>query len=67
MANGQWPRRGVAASNMFPLGTRLFVRGIGVLTVLDRIGCCSQLDVYLPTEAMCREFGRRQVHVTVLP
>lgn len=65
-ASGIWPRPGVAASNMFPLGTRLLVEGIGEVIVEDRIGWGSQLDIYMRTEHECIQFGRRRLHVTVI-
>lgn len=54
--------------SVIPLGTRLFVEGYGfgiandtgALIVGDRI------DVWLPSEKKCLEWGRRRVKVTVL-
>lgn len=65
-ASGLWPRRGLAASNLFPLGTVLDVEGFGRVVVEDRIGCCSQLDIFFPTERECVRFGRRQLQVEVV-
>ena len=68
-ASGVWPRRGMAAtlSRRIPFGTRLRVPGIGLVTVTDRIGHGSDLDIYLGgsgCEQLARNFGRR--HLTVV-
>lgn len=69
-ASGKWPRRGMAASNKHPIGTRLRVPGIGVVTVEDRIGHGTELDLYMG-RAGCHDratdFGRRHLRVEVLP
>jgi 3D (Asp-Asp-Asp) domain-containing protein len=65
-ASGIWPRKGIAASDLFPLGTLLDIEGVGRVVVEDRVGCCTQLDIYLPTERECIEFGRRRLHVEVV-
>lgn len=67
MANGQWPYVGAAAGNRWPLGTRLRVPGVGVVTVTDRIGCCSSLDLFMSSGAQCARWGRRRLLVEVLP
>lgn len=69
-ASGSYPRVGDAASNMFPFGTRLSVPGHGVVTVRDRIGHSSDLDLYMGCgDAAYRRavtFGRRTLTVSVL-
>lgn len=65
-ASGVWPAKGQAASNQFPFGTQLRVPGIGVVTVTDRIGAHSELDIYMTSEGACRRFGRRTLRVEVL-
>lgn len=65
-ASGKWPRVGMAASNRHPFGTRLRVQGVGVVTVEDRIGHGSSLDIYGPSEQFCRHFGRQQLRVQVI-
>ena len=65
-ASGKWPRVGMAASNRYPFGTHLRVEGIGVVTVEDRIGWGSSLDLFGPSEAYCRSFGRRHLRVEVV-
>lgn len=53
----------MAAGNRWPLGTRLLVEGIGVITVEDRIGWGSDLDIFRTSESECRQFGRRNLRV----
>jgi 3D (Asp-Asp-Asp) domain-containing protein len=69
-ASGSWPRVGDAASNDHPFGTRLYVEGFGVVTVRDRIGHSSELDVYMGCGAQARRaalnFGRRSLKVSVV-
>lgn len=64
-ASGVWPRVGMAASNLFPLGTLLDVEGVGRVVVEDRTGGV-QLDIYMASERECVEFGRRRLHVQVV-
>lgn len=69
-ASGVYPQRGMAASNLFPFGQRLRVPGIGIVTVTDRIGYGSQLDIYMGgpgCEQRALAFGRRSLLVEVLP
>jgi LysM repeat protein len=62
-ASGKVPAVGMAASNTLPFGT--VVRTSSGLSVVieDRIGCCSDLDIFLPTTAEARRFGRQQLTV----
>lgn len=63
-ASGVWPEPGMVATlQPIPFGTRLRLAGIGVYTVTDRIGWGSDVDVYFPSCADARAFGRH--HVTV--
>lgn len=62
-ASGVWPREGMAASNAHPFGARLGVPGWGVVTITDRIGWGSQLDLFMTSRAACLQFGRRLLHV----
>lgn len=67
-ASGVWPQMGMAAGP-WPFGTRLHVEGVGVVTVTDRYGWGTELDVYLGREGCqerAREFGRRHLRVEVL-
>lgn len=68
-ASGAWPRVGMAAGNRWPFGTRLNVETVGVVTITDRIGHGSELDIYLGRdgcERRARAFGRRHLRVEVL-
>ena len=71
-ASGAWPRIGMAATldRSIPFGTRLSVPGVGVVTVTDRIGHGSDLDLYLGTGTACenaaRAWGRRRLTVEVV-
>lgn len=56
----------MAAGNRWPLGTRLRVQGIGIVTVTDRIGWGSDLDLFYSQRQACIRFGRRSLLVTEL-
>ena len=43
MANGEYPSVGAVACNLVPLGTKIYIEGLGYYTVKDRIGGGSQL------------------------
>jgi LysM repeat protein len=62
-ASGKAPARGMAASNTLPFGTVVRTStGLSVV-VEDRIGCCSDLDIFMPTVAEARRFGRQQLTI----
>lgn len=65
-ASGVWPRAGMAAGNRWPFGTRLRVQGVGVVTITDRIGHGSELDLFMTSLHACRQFGRRHLAVEVV-
>lgn len=69
-ASGTWPAVGTAAVDpeVIPLGTRLWIEGYGEAVALDTGGLVKGdiIDVYLPTEAECWQWGRRQVEVRIL-
>lgn len=65
-ASGVWPRVGMAASNLYPLGTRLYVPGWGAVTVIDRVGAHSDLDLFAPSCAAAVRWGRRAKEVSEL-
>ncbi len=69
-ATGSWPSRGTVAVDpqVIPLGTRLWIEGYGEAVALDTGGAVkgNVIDVYLPTEAECWQWGRRQVEVRVI-
>lgn len=65
-ASGQWPRVGIAAGNIWPIGTVLDVQGVGQVVIEDRIGHGSQLDIHMGRDgcdARADQFGRRQLRV----
>lgn len=67
MADGSHVRWGSAASNRHPFGTRLRLlggvrfRGRRTFVVRDRIGYGSDLDLWSPSCAASRQWGRRTV------
>lgn len=66
-ANGQ-SHMGTAAGNRWPLGTRLHVASVGDVTITDRIGWGSDLDLYFGRsgcEQRAVQFGRRTLKVRV--
>lgn len=70
-AAGYWPTVGTAAANAYPLGTRLWVEGVGVVTVEDRSAPgATDVDVYGGSDAGCESravaFGRRYLRVAVV-
>jgi 3D (Asp-Asp-Asp) domain-containing protein len=69
-ASGTWPAVGTAAVDpeVIPLGTRLWIEGYGPAVALDTGGLVKGniIDVYLPTEDECWQWGRRQVEVRVI-
>ena len=69
-ASGTWPAIGTVATDpeVIPLGTRLCIEGYGEAVALDTGGAVkgNVIDVYLPTEAECWQWGRRQVEVRIL-
>jgi 3D (Asp-Asp-Asp) domain-containing protein len=68
--SGTWPTVGTAAVDpeVIPLGTRLWIEGYGEAVALDTGGAVkgNVIDVYLPTEDQCWQWGRRQVEVRIL-
>lgn len=65
-ASGLVPRVGMAAGNHWPFGTRIFVPGYGVVTIEDRIGHDSDLDLFMASCSQTVQWGRRQLNVRVL-
>ncbi len=61
-ASGKWPVAYVTcAADHLPFGTRITTPDGRVWTVHDRFGggYSDRLDIFLPTEAACWQFGRR--------
>lgn len=70
MADGAQTHIGAVANNMWPLGTRLEILtgedAGAVVTVEDRIGYGSQLDVFNPSCQWSIDYGRELVQVIAL-
>lgn len=62
-ASGKLPERGMAASNTLPFGTRVRLSNGLTVVIEDRIGCCSDLDLFMPTVAEARRFGRQRLRI----
>ena len=69
-ASGTWPAVGTVAVDpqVIPLGSRLYVEGYGEAVAEDTGGLVKGniIDIYLPTEDQCWQWGRRQVEVRVM-
>lgn len=72
-ANGNWPSEGyTVACNSLPLGTKVFIEGIGVRVVEDRGATWhadNWMDLYLGDPSACEQFGvqNRNVYVISYP
>lgn len=56
--DGSHAYAGSCASNDFPLGSYVYVEGVGTLYVNDRMGHDGVIDVYLGDYGVCRCSGR---------
>ena len=67
-ANGEYPVEGYSvASNYYPIGTRLYIEGVGERVVTDTGGMSSGvIDLYLGDEETCIQFGRQSANVYVI-
>lgn len=67
-ASGVWPAFGMAAADHLPFGTKVTLPDGRVLTITDRFGggFTDKLDIFLPTEAECWQFGRRWLKCKVM-
>lgn len=65
MANGEYPYEGCVASWDFPLGTVLYIDGLGTYVVKDRCPTSGVVDIYMDSYNACIQFGRqyRMVYV----
>ena len=55
------------ASNYFPIGTRLYIEGVGERVVEDTGGMSNNVvDIYLGDAGECIQFGRRNANVYVI-
>ena len=74
MADGTHARRGVAAADpaVLPIGSRILVKGAGAYSgyyIVKDTGNAihgQRLDLFIPTIAAARKFGRRVVTVRLL-
>jgi len=68
MANGQNVHLGAIAADprVLPLGTVVFIEGLGTYTVKDTGGAIkgNRIDIWMPTKAMT--FGRRTVKLKIV-
>lgn len=67
-ANGNYPTVGyTCASNYYPLGTRLWIEGIGERVVEDTGGMgMNVVDIYMEDEETCIQFGVQEAQITVI-
>lgn len=67
-ANGNYPTVGyTCASNYYPLGTRLWIEGIGEQVVEDTGGMgMNVVDIYMGDEETCIQFGVQEAQITVI-
>lgn len=67
-ANGNYPTVGyTCASNYYPLGTRLWIDGIGERVVEDTGGMgMNVVDIYMGDEETCIQFGVQEAQITVI-
>ena len=67
-ANGEYPIPGyTVASNWFPIGTRLYIEGIGERVVTDTGGMSNNvIDIYMGDPESCWQFGRQTAEVYVI-
>ncbi len=70
MANGQTVHSGAVAADprVLPLGTVIYIEGMGTYTVKDIGGGIkgNKLDIWMPSTASCLKFGRRTVKVRII-
>lgn len=67
-ANGNYPTVGyTCASNWFPIGTRLYIEGIGERVVEDTGGMGDNIvDIYMGDPETCILFGVQEAQITVI-
>lgn len=67
-ANGQYPTSGyTVACNSLPLGTRVYIEGIGERVVEDTGGMGGGVvDIYMDSYDSCIQFGRQSANVYVI-
>lgn len=69
-ASGNKPKQGitVAGPRSLPLGTRVFIEGIGERVVQDRLSKKhdSRFDLFFSSHSEAAKFGKKELKVTVL-
>lgn len=67
-ANGNWPTPGyTVASNDYPLGTRIYIEGLGEFVVEDTGGMGSGvIDIYMGDVETCYQFGVQHGNIRVI-
>ena len=68
-ANGNYPTEVLTiASNTLPIGTRVYIEGIGERTVEDTGGMPGNvIDIYMGDPGTCVQFGRQSGAVYIIP
>ena len=70
MADGEQTYIGAAAGNLWRFGTRIKIlsgRLAGtIVTISDRIGWGSQLDIFNPSCAWAIQYGRERIEVQIV-
>lgn len=66
MANGEYPYVGCAASCDFPLGTVLYIEGIGTYIIKDVCPTSGVVDIYMDSYDACINFGRQYANVYII-
>lgn len=66
MANGEYPYVGCVASCDFPLGTTIYIEGVGTFVVNDVCPTSGVIDVYMNTYDECINFGCFQANVSIV-
>lgn len=68
-ASGHLPLQGYtcAASRNIPLGTHLWVEGVGERVVTDRLNkrFDNRVDIYMDSKVECKRFGKQKRKVTI--
>jgi 3D (Asp-Asp-Asp) domain-containing protein len=69
-ASGKKPMQGVtvAASRNLPIGTRIFIEGVGVRVVQDRLAkkYDNRFDVFFTSHSEALKFGKRELKVRTI-
>lgn len=66
MANGEYPYVGCVASCDFPLGTTIYIDGVGTFVVNDVCPTSGVIDVYMNSYDECINFGCFQANVSIV-